>query len=119
MTDLEIAWFAGLLEGEGWFRAYLSSQHPSWRPRLLVGLKMNDRDVVERAAALVGGKTKIRTERPREIKWSDSYRIEWNGKDAEHVMRTILPYMGQRRSAKIRECLATPNLSHYPKEDKA
>lgn len=32
-------------------------------------------------------------------------------------MRAVLPYMGTRRANKIKECLATPNLSHHPKEN--
>ena len=111
----EIIWLAGLLEGEGYFGIHPDRRPGDRRGRLEVRLKMTDRDVVERAAGLFPSGASVRPvidPRPRK---SDCYRIGWNGATAESVMRAVLPYMGERRAAKIRECLATPNLSHHPR----
>ncbi len=127
MTDLEIAWLAGLLEGEGCFRVNDSParKKSGRRPSLTVKLKMSDEDIVTRAADLMKA-ARVRAIKPSQTKanntyhnrerWSDVYELEIGGQKAEDVMSAVLPYMGKRRSAKIRECLATPNLSHKPKE---
>jgi hypothetical protein len=44
LTDVEVAWIAGLLEGEGHFA-----------PKAII-VNMTDRDVLERLAALTGGR---------------------------------------------------------------
>lgn len=108
----EIIWLAGLLEGEGTFFCAAPTHR---RPGIRVKLEMTDEDIVKRAAVLVPCATKVRACRARCDSWSTTYVKCWNGADAEYIMRAVLPYMGERRSAKIRECLATPNLSHYPR----
>jgi len=53
--------------------------------------------------------------RPRhEAGWNTMYRVTASSAQAERVMLAVLPYMGERRSAKIREILAM-DLSHRPK----
>lgn len=102
VTDLEKAWLAGLLEGEGSF--FLTGG----RPR--VKLEMTDADVVVRAAALFPlGRTKVcsydRSLRPGRERMQTSYTYNWNGANAVTVMQNVLPYMGARRTAKINEIL--------------
>ncbi len=116
MTETEVAWLAGLLEGE----SYLGMQNaapskPGRRPFLVVAIEMCDRDVIERAAALMGNNA-ISVRQPLNPQYSILYGTKVQGKKAQQVMQAILPYMGKRRSDKIRKCLATPNLSHHPKE---
>lgn len=114
LTDVQAAWLAGLLEGEGCFRVRHDGSK-KWRPRISVTLKMSDRDVVDKAAQLLPGsprKVRVCEDSKKNPKWSDTYECGWYGQAAEDLMVTVLPYMGQRRSAKIRECLATPTLSH-------
>ena len=120
MNDAEIAWLAGLLEGEGTFRvrcspALLASGR---RPVLTVALAMCDKDVVERARSITGATMRLSHEAAPTDKplWNDRWRLVWSGQQAEDLMHAVFPYMCQRRSAKIIECLATPNLSHRPKE---
>jgi hypothetical protein len=100
MSDL--AWAAGLFEGEGCF--FIDEHRNGHRyPRLQLG--MADADVVERFASLVGyGKIRLR-ERQREG-WSTIY--EWSVKDARGVMAVtlmLLPWLGVRRRAKAEEVL--------------
>lgn len=117
MTEQELGWMAGLLEGEGCFRvrsspALLASGR---RPVLTVSLAMCDEDVVRRAADLGGAKMRVVEEKVSNRRWNDRWRVTWSGADAERLMRLVQPLMGQRRAAKITECLAHPGLSHIPK----
>ena len=88
----EIAWLAGLLEGEGCFTF---SKGPD------VVLKMTDKDVVERAASLMGAKVIARD--PKNIKWKRTYCASIHGYQAIAWMLTIYPFMGERRKEKIIE----------------
>lgn len=109
MTESETAWIAGLLEGEGSF--ILRPGTSGRRSGLRVSLEMCDEDVVRRAAALSPSKSRVRS-RFRQEGWSTTFQLHWGGKEAETLMRAVLPYMGERRSTKIKECLNVPNLSH-------
>ena len=97
MTETEAAWLAGLLEGEGCFTLATPTC-------IRVYVKMTDKDVVERAAALM----ECRSVRPVKTKdgWSDAWETAISGKRARPIMERVLPYMGHRRSARIKELLA-------------
>src|SRR5260370_34823965 len=93
------AWLAGLLGGEGCF-ALNGGSHPN------IILSMTDRDVVERAhhIAGVGHVNQFAT-------YGGKYKAQWRWKVSkkDHVFalcRVLLPFMGARRTAKIREILA-------------
>jgi hypothetical protein len=91
----EIAWLAGLLEGEGCFLFHHGAS---------VVLKMTDKDVVERAASLMGVKVIARD--PKNIKWKRTYDARVNGYQAVAWMLTIYSFMGERRKKKIIEIIA-------------
>lgn len=97
-------WLAGLLEGEGYFGA--TNPGGNRRKQLRVTLNMCDGDVVARAAEIVGSNTKIGFQTKKPDGWRPTYVVQWTGRDAERIMRAILPYMGERRSAAIRDALA-------------
>lgn len=94
-SDVQAAWLAGLLEGEGCF---------THAGGAAVALKMTDLDVVERYAALVGVRC---YEGPlaKKAHYKPHYVAIASGNRGSAVMTRILPYMGDRRSAKILECL--------------
>lgn len=92
----DIAWLAGLLEGEGSF-GHIGNC-------LTVQLTMTDRDIVERAGKLCGY-TNITERKRREAHHKTQYGWQVSGAKAERVMRLILPFMGERRSQKIKELL--------------
>ena len=100
----EIIWLSALLEGEGTFVLMQCGQDRKYFT-VKIGVQMCDRDVIEHAARLIGGI--VHTCNPkggyRPIHSTSIY-----GEKARWVMRQILPYMGERRSAKIRELLAHP-----------
>lgn len=94
MTPTELAWLSGYLEGEGCF-------HFPETPCIQVGA--TDEDVVTKAASLMG--TKIYRREARKPGWKPCYLAVVRGDAARELMVAILPFMGSRRSAKIREVL--------------
>lgn len=99
--DCELAWLAGLLEGEAWFGISRVGQHayPG------VSLEMACREVVERACRLMGVTT-IQVRRPAQAHWDVTFKIALTGDAAAKWMRTLRPLMGQRRGAAIDAALA-------------
>lgn len=91
----DLVWLAGLLEGEGTF-----DLHRGKYPR--IRLAMTDRDVVGRAASLMGTSIRlsIRTDGHKA-----TFHTETSGKKAVAIMEALLPYMGARRTSKIAEIL--------------
>jgi len=90
-TRDDLLWLAGLLEGEGTFDA-----HRGRYPRIRLG--MTDRDVVGRAASLMGAEFRSSLRRPPA---SATWHTEVSGERAVAIMREVLPFMGARRSAAI------------------
>ena len=107
----DIHYIAGLLEGEGWFTGQQSATGLSVR----LGLRMTDRDVVERAYHLLFerpdpwpvrkdhvGVRKYISPNPH---WQPQWNFQICGPRAIQWMMTIYPLMGQRRKAKIKEII--------------
>jgi len=102
MKEKDLAWLTGLLEGEGSFlKAPPSSPNC---PR--ISLEMTDKDVVERAALLMGGKAakKINLRNPH---WKQTYRVIIKGSRAVKLMRVLYLQMGARRRSQIDAALET------------
>jgi hypothetical protein len=87
----DVIWLAGLAEGEACF-----DLHRGRYPRVRVG--MVDRDVVGRAATLMGVSVRMAF---KQAPHKAMFHAEATGEKAEAVMRAILPHMGARRSAHI------------------
>jgi hypothetical protein len=105
VNDRDLYWLAGLLEGEGSF-----DLHRGRYPRVRLG--MTDRDVVGRAATLLGGKVRLSLKgAPAQAMW----HVEVSGSKAEAAMKAILPHMGARRSAKIATILGHAAMPAAPK----
>lgn len=108
MDEHELIWLAGLLEGEGTF-----DLHRGRYPRVRVG--MTDRDVVGRAAALMGARARLSL---REAPSQSTWHAEVSGPRAVGLMEELLPHMGSRRSGKIAEVLAAyrfARVTEYPR----
>jgi hypothetical protein len=97
MTTLDIAWLAGLLEGEGRFSKRGNC--------VTIQLYMSDRDVVERAARLLKAPS-IGVREPRRSAHKPCYYCTVSGPEAAAWMMTLYRLMGTRRQARIRELLA-------------
>jgi hypothetical protein len=79
MTEAEICWLAGLLEGEGTFL----KASPSRPNSPTVSLEMTDEDVVARVAHLLGNKKYQRYDRSTtHPNWKVTYRVFVRGKYA-------------------------------------
>lgn len=113
LSDTEVAWLAGLLEGEGCFLIE-RSRSARGRDKVRLALRMTDKDVIERAACLMQREV-IEVEVSKNPLHKDTFRVRLNGVAALEVMRLVRPHMGQRRGAKIDEILARTNLSHMPR----
>jgi hypothetical protein len=99
----EIAWLAGILEGEGNFRANTRTVSP------VIRLKMTDKDVVDRVAALWGNKVGQRELPSGKI----AYTTNVYGPQAVGWMMTVFTFMGDRRKAKIKKLIANWKASPY------
>jgi hypothetical protein len=107
MTEVEIAWLAGLLEGEGCFSVTQRLEHNRLTTRVSVVLVMTDEDVVYRAQALTGlgrlyydARDKVPNNKPVYI-WRVAVVAE-----VVPLLQCLLPYMGHRRTARINQALA-------------
>lgn len=96
MSDVQAAWVAGLLDGEGCLDFTRNS------PR--VRIKMSDPDIVIRFATLVPG-ARLHGEAPRQPHHKPCYVAQVHGDNAVALMRAALPYLGTRRTAKATEII--------------
>jgi hypothetical protein len=104
MEQTEIAWLAGLLEGEGSFQCVQASKARPQSRHLTCTLGMTDEDVVRRAGVLMDAPS-IYEQNPAPPR-KKVFIIGISGYKAERVMKLILPYMGIRRRDKILKVLA-------------
>lgn len=107
MNKEDVIWLAGYLEGEGCFGAYAAYRRPrSKRPMIQVAA--TDEDVVLKVSALFGQKLYKRKSRSANRK--QVFYTMCQGDKAVEVMTAILPYMGARRTQKIKEVLEVARL---------
>lgn len=95
----QIAWLAGLLEGEGCFmNGYKTRPNQS-----AISVEMKDKDIIERIANMWNAK--FHPCKPRKDHHSITYKVHIRGEKAREVMKKVLPFMGIRRSKKIQKIL--------------
>lgn len=99
ITIKEIAWLAGILEGEGHFETL---NRGSSYPR--INLAMTDLDVVIRVAEITGADT-VRL-KPNAAGVKLQYQTRIYGAKAIQWCMTLYPLMSERRKQRIREILA-------------
>lgn len=97
MNDVELAWAAGLFEGEGCITIARGRY-----PRLVV--RMNDEDVIRKLHRIVGVGSVVCDDSPSMPKpqW------RWGCYRAAHVrelLEQMLPHLGERRRDKANEAL--------------
>ena len=106
--EQEIAWAAGLFEGEGY--AVLNKRKPVV---LRLAIEMTDRDVIERFATIVGVGNANGPRRRSNPRWQPLWR--WQSDcigDIRHVLGLIGPYLLSRRAAKVAELLEEYERDH-------
>jgi hypothetical protein len=95
---LNIAWAAGLFEGEGSISIDKRNDVPA------LHMSMTDKDVVERFAEIVG--VGSITHRPYEPPLKEQWAWQASGTNAVNVLNELLPWLGARRRARAEEVLA-------------
>lgn len=107
MNEIDIAWAAGLLEGEACFD--FGGAGGKTCPRIRV--EMTDEDVILRLQSVIGGNVRMYPSAKRKNagpNWSDTYKLGlYSRATVEPVLFAIRPYMGQRRGEKIDFLLAS------------
>ena len=95
-TDAEVAWLAGLLEGEGSFLAVRRKRDGAVLPR--ISMTTTDRDIIDRVVALMGGSVSEIRRPNKKVAWG------WAVGSFAHVeywMTRLYPHMGARRRQQI------------------
>jgi hypothetical protein len=113
MTDTELAWLAGWLEGEGTFFCHIEPARGNRKAyvRLTVRAASVDKEIVDKAQTIAGGRVygpyKYTENRQPHYQWGIS------GKSAAaEFMRLIRPHLGTRRRAQIDAAL-TKGVGHH------
>lgn len=110
MNREELAWCAGILEGEGCFSVqHLTSSGGVPYVGISVLCQMTDEDVINRLQVLIGGTISTHQKKKRSPTGrlpKLQYRVTVGRRQGcEKLMRDLLPLMGERRSQKIKEVL--------------
>lgn len=96
ISEIEVAWLAGLLEGEGNFEF---NNYNRSCPRVRV--EMTDKDVVDRVASIIGGKPTVRPAKKYQDHHKQSYVYSASGARLIPLLKRMFPYMSNRRRAKL------------------
>jgi transcriptional regulator with PAS, ATPase and Fis domain len=110
VNENDLAWLAGLLEGEGSFL-----KGPPSSPHLpVIQLHMIDEDVVDRVAKLFGRASYYREDKRRVTRgWRPAYQVQVKGRKAVELMKMLRPLMGRRRREQIDTALASYKFTRY------
>ena len=103
----DIAWVAGLLEGEGCF-SNRANQKNGTNNQIRIALEMTDEDVIRRAAKILHGNVMgpyVRKSTHGSGFDKPMYRADWAGSRAAGIMMTVYSFMGNRRQERIKEIL--------------
>nr|YP_006666441.1 putative LAGLIDADG homing endonuclease [Trebouxiophyceae sp. MX-AZ01]AFQ93796.1 putative LAGLIDADG homing endonuclease [Trebouxiophyceae sp. MX-AZ01] len=108
LSEIEIAWLAGLLEGEGYFgldarsaKRYNVSTAP---PSPFLRVAMTDRDIIERVSKLV----KKRHFSPTRLTATGKqvYIVHVGDRATlSTLLPRLFPYLGKRRQEAVKSCL--------------
>lgn len=107
-TAMDIAWAAGLFEGEGCMST--GPRKPGGRG-VQVRLGMTDRDVVERFARVMDVGNIHRREDARGWKPVHTW-VLYEAAEVIRVIEMLMPYFGERRGAKALEVIAVAREIH-------
>lgn len=104
MNEAEVAWLAGIVEGEGSIFLHPRKDRPRPQPRVQAG--MTDEDIIRRMQALAGGR--VYGPYVHEGRLGKKPRWEWHmyGGSAVQLIRTIRPWLGVRRGERADAVIA-------------
>ena len=112
ITEIEAAWLAGILEGEGCFDWNRQGEGKRW-PRIRIS--MCDEDVIHRVKEISGGSASIRKEnRALKENWRPSFVFQIAHREqVGNILVAIRPWMSERRGKQIDEMLEALGLLTY------
>ncbi len=101
----DIAWFAGLFEGEGCL-GYYPDKRKGYTGTLRLYIESTDKDIIDRIEKMWGGKVWESNYPSKPAHYKPSWR--WGlsrRKEVRAIIAAIYPYLGERRRAKCDEVL--------------
>ena len=108
----DLAWLAGLLEGEGSFQVGVNGRvrpDGTQATRIRIATRMTDEDVLRKAQDMTGMGKFYKVRRDKDYykdHWKDAWNWEINKKNHVYALCVaVYPFMGQRRRAKIRDLI--------------
>jgi hypothetical protein len=109
LTETEVAWIAGILEGEGYFgmdnRSKYRYEVSKIPPAPFIKVSMVDEDIIQRLSKLLD-KSYFSPSR-KTVKGKQVYTLHIGEKEKVlFILQKILPYMGVRRGERITECIS-------------
>lgn len=99
----DLLWLAGLLDGDGCFGFYPSTENGNPTPS--IHIQMVDQDTIERVASLFECDTSVNKSKKKTEQ--DTYRASIRSQKALSLMRLLLPYLSVRRQQKITTIIDT------------
>lgn len=102
INEIDLAWVAGLLEGEGSFCIAKKKDRPSNYP--IITCNMTDLDVIERLRGITGVGSIVSIQPPGNTKRQYRWRVARHN-DCFVLAGLLYPYMGTRRRKQIEELL--------------
>jgi hypothetical protein len=104
LSQIEAAWLAGIIEGEGSIRIEPKNG-------VVVRLSMTDEDVVRKVSAMCGAGNffPLKPHAAWKAHYKPQFRWELGRReDVVPFLQAILPHLGSRRGARVREALSMP-----------
>lgn len=101
VTETDIFWLAGLLEGEGSF----CKGAPSSPNLPVVSCQMTDEDTIGKVASLFG--VKYQTNKARRKNWKRTFTARIRGSGARKLMTELMPFMSIRRQKQMSVALSS------------
>lgn len=98
LSDFELGWLVGILEGEGHFGIYTSQ---------VVEVNMTDEDTIYKVASLYERifSTTVKVMTIQKTKGKDVYCVRIYGERARTIMQLVVAHMSYRRRQTIWQCL--------------
>lgn len=98
LSDLEVGYLAGLVDGEGW----IGTARDRGRITPVVQLRMSDEDIIQRASGALGVSYRQNT-CPSHVEggYKPQFQIDVRGRRALALLDLLYPILGERRRDRI------------------
>lgn len=119
MTEFELGWIVGLLEGEGTFIVSEDKRRPGTYS-VKYQVEMTDKDSIDKLQSLYPGKV-FESNYPSKYRRVPNAKPSWRwslaSKDkTKELGELIYPYMSERRKSQLDKCLFHSEYKRKPKQ---